>query len=143
VTHDRSRYGDPTKESTDTSTDRVRCPKCGELIPNSETLHQQLREKAQEELRRDLAEERKAIAQREKNLRAKEEELRDSEEALERRVGERLEKEKARLIESALTKARDDVAVDIKALRETTAERREGEGIAGSGAHASQRTSRA
>lgn len=92
------------------------------MIPISETLHQQLREEAREEVGRDLADDRKALADREKGLAAKEKCLLETEESLEQRVQDRLTVVKEQMAEEALTKARDEMSVEVRALRETTNE---------------------
>lgn len=103
--------------------DTIRCPNCGELIPISETLHHQLSEQARAELRQELAKEQKALAAREKQLKAREEGLRASEESLDRRVEDRVAAEKSRLAKEALKKAREEASIELRELKEASAEK--------------------
>jgi hypothetical protein len=64
--------GTTTKQA---SLDKIKCPNCGEMIPITETLHQQLAEQAREELKTEALEHQKALAARENALKKKEAEL--------------------------------------------------------------------
>jgi hypothetical protein len=110
-------------ETTRHSSDSIRCPNCGELIPISETLRHQLSEQARAELRQELVKDQKTLAAKEKQLKAKEERLLKSEQALERRVEERVAAEKNRLTKEALAKARNEVTMELKELREAATEK--------------------
>src|SRR6267378_5969304 len=60
------------EKSGRTSGDNITCPKCGEMIPITETIQQQLTEQTRAEMKREMAAEQKALAAREKDLQAAE-----------------------------------------------------------------------
>jgi hypothetical protein len=104
------------------SGDSIRCPKCGELIPISETLHHQLTEQARAEMLRKLANEQKALTVREKEILAKEVRLQQAERDIEDRVAKRLSAERAKLSKDAIDKARQEVSLELKDLKQDAAE---------------------
>lgn len=110
-------------ESKKPSGDCIKCPNCGELIPITETLHHQLTEKARDELRQELLQQQKALATKEKELQGRENDLGKAEKNLDHRVEQRLAKERAKLVNDALARARAEVSLDVKALQEEAAER--------------------
>ncbi len=110
------------RETAKPSRDSIRCPNCGVLIPISETLHHQLSEQAREELRQELVKEQKALATKEREFKKREEELVEKEQAFDQRVEERIAVEKSRLAKEAARKVRDEVAIELKELREAGAE---------------------
>jgi len=103
--------------------DSIKCPNCGQLIPISETLHHQLSEQARGELRQELVKEQKALTAKEKELKEQEESLLAREEAFDRSVDERVEAAKEQIAKTALVKAREELSVELRELRETTAEK--------------------
>lgn len=103
--------------------DKIKCPKCGELIPVSETLRRQLAEDARAELQKDLAHERAALVLRERELDAKAKILENSERDVEKRVTEKLIGERKKLAADALQKARGEVSTELSDLRVATVEK--------------------
>ncbi len=111
------------KNSDRAFSDNIKCPKCGELIPITETLHNQLTEEARAELKREFAREQKTLTTREKELQAREAKLQQAEEDIEERVAKRLSAQKAKLSKDALEKARAEVSLEVKHLEEDAAEK--------------------
>jgi len=74
------------KNSDRALSDSIKCPKCGELIPITETLHNQLTEEARAELKREFAREQRTLTAREKELQAREVKLQEAEQDIENRV---------------------------------------------------------
>lgn len=103
--------------------DSIKCPSCGELIPITETLHHQLTEQARAELREGILQEQKALAAKEKELKGREVRVLKAEQEVDQLVEDRLAAEKKRLSKEALTKAREEIAVELKDLKEQAAEK--------------------
>jgi hypothetical protein len=97
--------------------DKIKCPKCGELIPVTETLRRQLTEDARADLQKELAGRQKELTSREKELEAKGRAVQLAEQDLEKRVAERLLKEKVKLAAEALQKARGEVSTELQDLK--------------------------
>lgn len=104
------------KDSTKALSDNIKCPKCGELIPITETLHHQLTEQARAEMKRELAGEQKVLLSREKELQARETKVQEAEQDIEDEVAKRLATQKAKLSKDALDKARTEVSLELKDL---------------------------
>jgi hypothetical protein len=102
--------------SSRASGDSIKCPKCGEGIPITETLHHQLTEQARAEMKRELAGEQKTLVAREKGLQAWEARLTEAEQDIEDRVAKKLSIQKAKLSRDALEKARSEVSLELKDL---------------------------
>jgi len=98
------------------SGDSIKCPKCGESIPITETLHHQLTEQARAEMKRELAGEQKTLVAKEKDLQAREARLAEAEQDIEDRVAKKLSSQKAKLSKDALEKARSEVSLELKDL---------------------------
>ena len=111
------------KEFTKALSGSVKCPKCGELIPITETLHNQLTEQARAEMKRELAGEQKNLLSREKELQARESRLKNAEQEIEDRVAKRLATQKAKLSKEALDKARGEVSLEVEGLQLEVAEK--------------------
>jgi len=105
------------------SDDSIKCPKCGESIPITETLHHQLTEQARAEMKRELAGEQKTLVAKEKDLQAREARLAEAEQDIEDRVAKKLSAQKAKLSKDALEKAREEVSLELKDLAEDAAEK--------------------
>lgn len=105
------------------SSDGIKCPKCGEIIPITETLHHQFTEQARTEVKRELASAQKALTIRENELQARASKLQNTEKEIDDRVAKRLSAEKAKLSKDALEKARLEVSVEVKDLKEESAEK--------------------
>lgn len=101
----------------------IRCPKCGELIPITETLHNQLTEQARAEVKREMAGEQKALLSREKEIQARETKVQEAEQEIEDRVAKRLSAQKAKLSKEAFDKARAEVSLELKDLVANAAEK--------------------
>lgn len=105
------------------SGDSIKCPKCGEIIPISETLHNQLTEQARAEVRRELAGEQKTLLSRDKELQAREARVRNAEQDIEDRMAKRLTSQKAKLSKEALDKARAEFSIEVEGLQLEAAEK--------------------
>jgi hypothetical protein len=105
------------------SGDSIRCPKCGELIAITETLHHQLTEQARAEMKRQLASEQKTLLLREKELQGREAKVQDAEQDIEERITKRVFAQKAKLSKEALDKARGEVSQEVKGLQLEAAEK--------------------
>jgi hypothetical protein len=79
------------------SGDNIKCPKCGELFPITETIQDQLAERTRAEMKRELVAEQKALAVREKELQAKAASLAEAELGIEAQVARRLADEQRNL----------------------------------------------
>jgi hypothetical protein len=111
------------KNSDRTSSDSIKCPKCGEIIPITKTLHHQLTEQARSEMKRELANEQKALVGKEQGLQAREARLTEAEQDIEDRVAKKLSAQKAKLSKDALEKAREEVSLELKDLAQDAAEK--------------------
>jgi hypothetical protein len=96
--------------------DSIKCPKCGESIPITETLHHQLTEEARAEVKRELAGEQKALVAREKDVQARESRLAEAEQDIDDRVAKKLSAQKAKLSKDAIEKARSEVSLELRDL---------------------------
>jgi hypothetical protein len=103
--------------------DSIKCPKCGEVIPITQTLQHQLTEQARAEVKQELAGEQKTLVAREKEIQAREGKLQDAEREIDNRVAKQLALQKQRMDKEALDKARAEVAVELKDLSADAAEK--------------------
>jgi hypothetical protein len=69
---------------TETAVDRITCPGCGEVIPISETIYNEVTERAEQELKAKSLRQERALAEREKQIQTREAEF-------DRRVQERVQ----------------------------------------------------
>jgi hypothetical protein len=111
------------KNSDRPSGDSIKCPKCGEIIPITETLHRQLTEQARAEIKREIAGEQKTLVAKEKDLQTREARLAEAEQDVEDRVAKKLSAQKARLSKDALEKARSEVSLELKDMAADAEER--------------------
>lgn len=79
------------------SGDNITCPKCGEMIPITETIQHQLTERTRAEMKREMADEQKTLVAREKDLQAKEASLAEAERDIDAQVARRLAAEQKSL----------------------------------------------
>ena len=110
-------------ENSDRAGDNIKCPKCGEIIPITETLQHQLTERAREEMKRAMADEQKTLVARERDLRAKAASLAEAERDIEDQVARKLSAQKSALSKDALDKARAEVSSQIDDLQADAAEK--------------------
>lgn len=94
--------------------DTILCPNCRFEIEVTEVLSAQLRSELQKEFEADIRKKEAAIADREKEVARAKEAIATAEEDIDRRVGEQLAKERKQLSEEALTKAREQVTLEIR-----------------------------
>lgn len=87
--------------------DTVICPSCQFEIEVTEVLSAQLRSKLQKEFEADIRKKEAAIADREK-------EVAKAQQDIDRCVSERLDKERKQLSQEALSKAREQVTLEIQ-----------------------------
>jgi hypothetical protein len=110
----------PSKTS---SLDSIVCPQCGELIPITETLHQQLTQSLRQEYEDKLAAQEQSLSEREAAITARMKALDNKEREIEERVqatvANELEKHKAAVAKSARAEAEKALAVELQDLRDT------------------------
>jgi hypothetical protein len=109
----------PSKTS---SHDSITCPKCGELIAITETLHHQLTESVRREYEDKLAAQEQSLSEREAEITARKKELDDKERGIEERVQtaltSELEKHKAVLVKTARAEAEKALGVELQDMRD-------------------------
>src|SRR5687768_12346993 len=109
--------------STTSSLDSIACPKCGELIAITETLHHQLTESVRQEYEDKLATQEQSLSEREAEIIARKKELDDKERGIEARVQatvvSELEKHKAAVAKTARAEAEKALGIELQELRDT------------------------
>lgn len=103
--------------------DNIKCPSCGEDIPVSQTLVHQLTEEARNQVKAEIAADKKVLVDREKELAAREKDLTGAKEDLSKLVEEKVKEGSAAIQTKALEKAKLEVALELKDLREEADER--------------------
>ncbi len=94
--------------------DTVICPNCKFEIEVTEVLSAQLRTQMQKEFEADIRKKEAAIADREKDVTRAKEEVAKAQLDIDRRVSEKLDKERKQLSDEALSKAREQVTLEIR-----------------------------
>jgi len=94
--------------------DTVICPNCKFEIEVTEVLSAQLRSQMQKEFEADIRKKEAAIADREKDVLRAKDEVAKAQLDIDRRVSEKLEKERKQLSDEALSKAREQVTLEIR-----------------------------
>lgn len=95
---------------------QLKCPKCGELIPVSETIYHQIEEEARQHVNAEFAQQQSLIGEREQRLK-------EREEGLDKTIQERLRDAQDRLQAEAIAKAQQAVSVEIDDLRRQATEK--------------------
>ena len=122
--HREKRKGAPMpKSASNTSLDFITCPGCGTSIPVAKVLQQQLTEQIREEYEGKAKLEKDALLMREAELNEKESALDRTKQDLDKQVQELLIEEKAKLAAELQSKAREEVEIDLQALREELQEK--------------------
>jgi hypothetical protein len=111
------------KNASGIVSDSVECPSCGNLIPISATLFQQITRKVRADLQQETSEQQQVFLSREKDLEAREVKLLEAEHEVEQRLAERLGPERVRLAREAQEEARLEVSAQIRDLQAITAEK--------------------
>jgi hypothetical protein len=93
--------------------DTVICPNCKFEIEVTEVLSAQLRSQMQKEFEAEIRKKEAAIADREKDVLRAKDEVAKAQLDIDRRVSEKLEKERKQLSDEALSKAREQVTLEI------------------------------
>jgi hypothetical protein len=94
--------------------DTVICPNCRFEIEVTEVLSAQLRAQLQKEFEADIRKKETAIADREAEVVRAREEVAKAQQDIDRRVSDQLAKERQKLSEDALAKAREQVTLEIR-----------------------------
>lgn len=94
--------------------DTVICPQCKATIEVTEVLSAQLRTQIQREFETEARKKEAALAAREESLERAKTELKAAQEGVDRRVGELVDKEKKRIADEALAKAKEQVSVELQ-----------------------------
>jgi hypothetical protein len=109
----------PTHPST---LDSMTCPKCGELIAITETLHHQLTESVRQEYEDKLAAQKEAFSKQEAEIAAQKKALDEKEQGIEERVeatvAHELEKHKVAVAKTARAEAEQALAAELQDLRD-------------------------
>jgi hypothetical protein len=112
----------PTNPSSPSSLDSIACPKCGELIAITETLHHQLTESVRQEYEDKLAAQEQSLSEREAEIATRNKALDDKERRIEVRVQtaltSELEKHKAAVAKTARAETEKVLAVELQDLRD-------------------------
>jgi hypothetical protein len=90
-----------------TKPDEIECPKCGELIPVTEALENQLSERIRKDFENKNSEREKELEEKEKLVIAKEKSINEQ-------VNQKLELEKGKLEKEATKKAEEKVQVELR-----------------------------
>jgi hypothetical protein len=111
------------KSAGGTVSDSIECPNCGNLIPVSATLFQQITRKVRADLQQETSVQQQVLFSRERDLEAREVKLLEAEQEIEQRLAERLGPERVRLAREAQEEARLEVSAQIRDLQAITAEK--------------------
>jgi len=95
---------------------QLKCPKCGELIPVSETIYHQIEEEARQNVNAEFAQQQSLIGEREQRLK-------EREDGLDKTIQDRIRDAQDRLQSEATAKAHQAVSVEIDDLRRQAAEK--------------------
>ncbi|MDE5446545.1 DUF2130 domain-containing protein [Bradyrhizobium hipponense] len=95
---------------------QLKCPKCGELIPVSETIYHQIEEEARQNVNSEFAQQQSLIGEREQKLKERESDL-------DKTIQDRIRAAQDRLQSEATAKAHQAVSVEIDDLRRQAAEK--------------------
>jgi hypothetical protein len=95
----------------------VKCTNCGALIPITQALQHQLSEEAEARVRQEIARREQVLSAKESALVTREQNLTVAEARIESAVQERLASERSRLEENVKAAARNDLEIELSALR--------------------------
>jgi len=105
------------------SGDNIKCPKCGEIIPITETIQHQLTERTRAEINREMADEQRLLVAREKELQAQAAKLAESERSIDEQVARKLSIERSALRKDVLDKTREEFSLQMDDLKADAAEK--------------------
>ena len=105
-----------------TDSNNIVCPHCQFEIEVTEVLAAQLRSEIRKEFEAEQRKKESQLAQRETALQVQFAELQLAKATIEQQVAEKLEKERAQLSDAALTKAKEQVAVELRDSQQQLAE---------------------
>jgi hypothetical protein len=94
--------------------DTILCPKCQTEIEVTEVLSSQLRSQLRKEFEADARRKDKEIQDREKILKDRETALENAKQSIDQEVEAKVVKERARLSQEAMTKAKESLALEMK-----------------------------
>jgi hypothetical protein len=94
--------------------DSVICPNCKFEIEVTEVLSAQLRSQLQKEFEAEIRKKESALAEREKEVARAKQAVEIAEQDIDRRVTDQLAKERTKLSDEALSKAREQVTVELR-----------------------------
>lgn len=103
---------------TQNSFDEIRCPKCGEKIPVTEVIYDQIAERTREQLRSESAREQAALNAKIKDLQRREAEI-------DQVIEERVKANQERLEQESIQKVTQALAVEMEDLRARAREKEE------------------
>jgi len=102
--------------------DRIRCPNCGTNIPLSKALSHKIEEGIRQEYEAKASESAARIRSREASLEKERKELDAAREEADRVIAEKLRVERVALLRKAREKAREELQVELKDMKEDSAE---------------------
>lgn len=122
------------KEQNQNSTDKIKCPKCGERFQMTQALQHQVAEKIKQEVEQEFAQKEKeavkrekavkeALALKEKEILEREQNLKKERLDLEQQIQKRVLKEKAKLEKEAEDKAQQKLKIQMEDLKEQVKEK--------------------
>jgi len=102
--------------------DTIICPNCQSPIEVTEVLSAQLRGEMRREFEAEQRKKEAQFAEREAAIHRQTAQLKESQASIDKQVSDKLDQERRRLIEDAIKKAKEDVAVDLKDAQQQLSE---------------------
>ncbi|MBI5587405.1 MAG: DUF2130 domain-containing protein [Deltaproteobacteria bacterium] len=100
---------------------KISCPHCGRVIPLTETLSNQIKEDVRKEYEKRDVEKELEFKRREDEITRKNRQIEEEKKAVEEMVSKRLTLEKAKLMQEASKRAKDEMEVAFRDLKEDNA----------------------
>lgn len=104
---------------------QISCPHCGKVIPLTETLSNQIKEDVRKEYEKREREKESELKKREDEIARKNRQLEDDKKAVDETVARKLTVEKAKLMQEASKRAKDEMEVAIRDLQEENSRKEE------------------
>jgi hypothetical protein len=105
--------------------DEIKCPKCGALIPVSETLRHQIVEQVERESNERIGAKEEEFRSREEMMKKQEEALAQNRKDIDQRIEEGVRAEKKKLEKEMLEKAKKDASLEVEDMKNQLAEKDE------------------
>lgn len=101
-----------------TTLDKIKCPKCGKIIPVTEAFRHQLTEEARKELQKEREKQQQGLKIQRRELEEKEKKLKTAQENIEKQVQDKVSQERTKLQKEAKRRAEETVSLEVKDMRE-------------------------